>query len=330
MTGRHTIAIWASVSVGIILAILLVVRHFRPHTDVSLIMTGSVVKRDVDTRKESPIADVEIIAINGTVVTQAKSDFSGFFKIALPAGADPSQSVTVRFRHPDYDPVDLNAPTGGKLYVIRMMPIHGELEAELNEAEVGVSNVLVRYSTETTSTENIGTGVKTFQIVNTGNVPCNQRLPCSPDGKWKAAIDSASLDAGDGNVFHDARVSCIAGPCPFTRVELDSFSKPARNIKVSVRNWSDTTTFLLQAEVFHTQLGDTVRKAYPVIFGRSLNFTLPANARGQAIEADLNKTQITFILAPNPELSWADCKVRVESKQTKVYRCELKPGYQFQ
>ena len=115
-----------------------------------------------------------------------------------------------------------------------------------------------------------------------------------------------------------------------TTVELNGFSKPARNIKVSVRNWSDTTTFLLQAEVFNTQLRDTVRMAYPVIFGRSLNFTLPADARGPTIEAELNRTQITFILAPNPKLSWTDCEVRVESNKAKDYRCELKPGYQFQ
>jgi len=330
MTSRRTIAIWVSVSLGIILTILLVVRHSRNHIDVSLILTGSVIKQNADTRKESPIADVEIIALDGSVVRQAESDFSGFFKIVLPAGIDPDQSITLRFRHPDYEPVDLNTTAGEKLYVIRMIPIHGEDEAELNKAEVGVSNVQIRYSTEATSTENIGTGVKTFQIVNAGNVPCNERFPCSPDGKWKATIDSATLDAGDGNVFQDARVSCIAGPCPFTRVELNGFSKPARNIKVSVRNWSNTTTFLLQAEVFHTQLRDTVHKAYPVIFGRSLNFTLPADARGPTIEAELNRTQITFILAPNPKLSWTDCEVRVESNKAKDYRCELKPGYQFQ
>jgi hypothetical protein len=225
--------------------------------------------------------------------------------------------------------MDVKTTAGEQLYVIRMIPIHGEVEAELNEAEVSVSDVMVRYSTETTSTENIGTGVKTFQVANTGNVPCNEQYPCSPDGKWKAAIDSASLDAGDGNVFQDARVSCIAGPCPFTKIESDEFSKPTRNIKVSVRNWSDTTTFLLQAEVFHSQFVDTVRKSYPVIFGRSMNFTLPADARGPAIEAELNKTQIVFVLAPSPGLSWADCQVRVESNQAKDYRCELKPGYQF-
>ncbi len=312
------------------MAALLAITISHPHRDVSFILTGSVIKQNADTRKESPIADVEISATNGSFAIRTKSDFTGLFKIIWPPRVDPGPSLTLQFKHPDNHPVDLKTAAGEKLYVVRMIPLHGEVEAELNEAEISVSNVMVRYSTETTSTNNIGTGVKTFQIANTGNVPCNKHYPCSPDGKWKAAIDSADLDAGDGNIFQDARVSCIAGPCPFTKIDFDGFSKPSRNIKASVRNWSDTTTFLLQAEVFHTQFMDTVRKSYPVIFGRSLNFTLPADARGPAIEAELNRTQITFVIAPSPGLSWADCQVRVESNKAKDYRCELKPGYQFQ
>src|SRR5207245_4627380 len=68
---------------------------------------------------------------------------------------------------------------------------------------------------------NIGSAVQVFQIENKGNVPCNGQDPCSPDGKWKAAIGGASLDAGTGNEFRDARVSCIAGPCPFTKIESE-------------------------------------------------------------------------------------------------------------
>jgi hypothetical protein len=210
-----------------------------------------------------------------------------------------------------------------------MIPIHGEVESNLSEAATVVANVQVRYTTEITTTENIGAGVKTFQVVNTGDVPCDRHLPCSPDGKWKAAIDSESLDAGDGNVFQNARVTCIAGPCPFTKLDHDDFSRTARTINVSVRNWSDTATFLLQAEVFHTQVRDIVRKSYPIIFGRSLNFTLPADAEGVTLEAELNGSQIIFPLAPDPKLSWADCKVKIEEKQGRDYRCELKSGYGF-
>jgi hypothetical protein len=215
------------------------------------------------------------------------------------------------------------------LFVVEMAPVHGEVEAALNEKEIMVTNVLVRYSTASTSLENVGSGVKTFQVTNQGNIPCKGQKPCSPDGKWKAAIGSASLDSGDGNLFQNARVSCIAGPCPFTRIDSDGFSRPARTISVSVRDWSDTTTFLLQAEAFRTVANNLIRVSYPVIFGRSLNFTLPANAEGTSLEAEMDGSQIIFPLAPDPVLSWADCNVRVEKQQAKDFRCELKSGYSF-
>jgi hypothetical protein len=329
MTIRRKIAIWVSVSLGIILMIVLMPKRLRRHAGIPLTVVGSIIKQNADTRKESPIADVEISTPSGLAVSNARSDFSGYFKINLSLGIDLGESITLHFRHPDYQPVDLNAIVGDQLYVVPMRPIHGEVESELNEADTVIANVLVRYTMEITTTENIGTGVKTFQVVNTGNVPCYQHLPCSPDGKWKAAIDSTSLDAGDGNVFQNARVSCIAGPCPFTKIDFDDFFRTARTIRVSVRNWSNTTTFLLQAEVFHTQVRDIVRNSYPVIFGRSLNFTLPADAEGVAMEAEMNGSRIIFPLTPDPALSWADCKVKIEKNQARDYRCELKPGYRF-
>jgi hypothetical protein len=142
-------------------------------------------------------------------------------------------------------------------------------------------------------------------------------------------VGGASLDAGEGNVFRNARVTCIAGPCPFTRVDSDGFSAGGRNIKVLIRSWSDTATFVLQADVSRTQVGDIVRESAPVIFGRSMNFTLPAKAEGPSIEAEMNGSRIVFPLGPTPVLSWAECNVRVEKNQVKDYRCELKPGYRY-
>jgi hypothetical protein len=329
MTSKRKIAIWAAVPFGMILIFALIFKPLPRHTRLPLTVVGSVIKLDVDTRKQSPIADVEISAPAELAAGNAKSDFSGYFKINLPSELDPGESVVLHFRHPDYRPVDLNVVVNGQLNIVRMIPIHGEVESSLSEADTVVANVQVRYTTEITTTENIGAGVKTFQVVNAGGVPCYQHLPCSPDGRWKAAIDSASLDAGDGNVFQHARITCIAGPCPFTTVDHDDFSRTARTINVSVRNWSDTATFLLQAEVFHTQVRDIVRKSYPIILGRSLYFTLPADAEGVTLEAELNGSQIIFPLAPNPALSWADCKVKIEEKQGMDYRCELKSGYGF-
>jgi len=329
MASGHKMAIWVSIAAGMILLSVLLVRNIHHLIRDSISVVGSVMKQGTDTRTQSPIANVEISAPAELGTANARSDFSGYFKINLPAGTDSGQTILLHFSHPDYRPMDLYVPLNGQLTIVRMIPIHSEVESSLSASSELVSNVRVRFTTEITTTENIGAGVKIFQVVNTGGVPCSPNLPCSPDGKWKAAIESASLDAGDGNVFQHARVICIAGPCPFTKIDRDNFSQTARTITVSVRNWSDTATFLVQGEVFHTQVQDIIRRAYPIIFGRSLNFTLPADAQGVTMEADLNGTQIIFPLAPDPALSWADCIMKIEKEQGKDFRCELRSGFNF-
>jgi hypothetical protein len=330
MTGFRKVAIFAFAIICLAAALFggrIAYRRYRK--SLPIILTGAVIRQDNDARKQSPVANAEISSPDGLLVRDAKSDFSGSFKLTLHPGVKMGQTIRLAFRHPDFQPLDVKEMLRDKLFVIRMTPLHDEVEAKLNEAEVVIGNIVVRYSTEATKTENIGSAVKTFEVVNAGNVPCAQQLPCSPDGKWKASEASASLDAGEGNVFRDARVTCISGPCPFTRIYSDEFSRGGRNIKVSVRNWSDTTTFLFQAEVFRSQLDSIIRRSYPVIFGRAMNFTLPSTAEGPSIEAELNGGLIVFPLGPNPVLSWANCQVRVEKNQARDYRCELKGGYRF-
>jgi hypothetical protein len=330
MASKRKIAIIvgfaAALSATAITAI--VVRSHKVKPRASFIQ-GAVVKHESDAKNESPIEGVEVSAADGLAAHDVKTDFSGYFRLALNPQVAEGQPVMLNFQHPDYLPVTLHASAGDNLYVVNMAPVHGEAEAALSEKQVAVSNVLVRYSTASMTSQNIGTGEKTFQVVNQGNVPCEPQKPCSPDGQWKASIGSASMDAGEGNIFQDGRVSCIAGPCPFTKVVIDSFSRPARVISVSVLGWSDTTTFLLQAEVYRAESSNLVRMTYPVIFGRSLNFSLPPDAQGPTLEAEMDGSQIIFPLAPNPILSWADCSVRSEKKQGKNYRCELKAGYSF-
>jgi hypothetical protein len=326
MTGRRKIAILlgATAGLGILMAVLIVIHREKP-----IVLKGAVIRQDPDPRKELPIADVEITEVNGLALGSAKSDSSGFFSLTLRPLLRRGRPITLQLRHPDYQPLTLNEFIGDKIYMIRLVPMAHKTRTDSDHADFVVGNVRVRYSMKTTSAANIGSAVKTFQAVNVANVPCNGHPPCSPDGKWKAATGSASLDAGAGNEFHNARASCIAGPCPFTRITIDGFSRDGRNINVSVLDWADTTTFLLEAEVFHPMEGDIVRQSYPVIFGQTVNFTLPAAAEGVSIEAELNGAPIVFPLGPNLYLSWADCNARVNSDQTKVYRCELKPGYKF-
>jgi hypothetical protein len=327
MTSRRKIAIYAFVIAalaGALVGVVVAVRKARPIT-----INGAVLSQDADPQKQLPIADVQITGTDGSAVGSSKSDSSGFFSLTLRRGLRRRQPLTLHFRHADYQPLDLNEFVADKIYIARMLPIPRKNRVDAGHADVGIANVRVRYSVKSTAEADIGSAVKTFDVVNTGNVLCKGHHPCSPDGKWKAALASASLDAGEGNQFRNARVSCIAGPCPFAKVEFEDLSRGARRVNVSVRDWSDTTTFLMEAEVVHPMVSDIVRESYPVIFGRALNFSLPSLAEGPSIEAEVNGESIVFPLGPNLFLSWADCHVRVDTDQAKAYRCELKPGYRF-
>jgi hypothetical protein len=77
-------------------------------------------------------------------------------------------------------------------------------------------------------------------------------------------------------------------------------------------------------------VSDMVRHSYPVIFGGSMNFTLPPGAQGPSIEAEMNGLDIVFPLGPKLILSWANCSVEFSPDQTKLYRCKLRPGFRFE
>jgi hypothetical protein len=291
-------------------------------------LKGAVLRRAPDPNGQLPLADVQITAINALGSGKARSDSSGYFAITLPKGLRRRQQVVLQLHRDGYEPLKVNDFIGDKLYVEEMVPLHPEMNIPSASAQA-ISNARIRYTVKSTTEANIGSAVRTFQAINAGNTPCGNRPPCGPGNRWKAGTGALSLDAGEGNVFRNARVSCIAGPCPFTRIEHETFSQDHRHFDVAVMNWSDTTTFLVEAEVMHPMNSDLVRETYPVIFGRALNFSLPASAEGPSIEAEVQGEPIVFPLGPDLYLRWADCSVVVDRDQSKNYRCELKPGYRF-
>jgi hypothetical protein len=292
-------------------------------------LRGAVLVRNSDPRKESPIPDVEVTASMGTISTATRTAASGYFSLQLRRWARGGQPVTLKFRHAGYLPMDLEETVSDEIYIVRMVPIATKAEPEPNQPATAIANVMIRYSMKTTAAVSVGSAVKTFEVPNTGNLPCHKGAPCSPDGKWKASVTSTELDAGEGNEFRNVRLSCIAGPCPFTKVDVDGYSDGGNKIHVGIRNWSDTTTFLLEAEVYHPMESDVVRESHPAIFGRTLNFSVPATAQGPSIEADVNGDPVVFPLGPSLCLSWADCAVTADKDQNKTYRCALKGNYQF-
>jgi hypothetical protein len=337
MTGKKIVWAMIAVAAAVVIALFLRAHWLRSIPALrSITIEGAVMRRDADTKKELPIAGVAITASDGVKNATTQSDASGYFKLVLQRGVLSDKPVMVSFQHPSYEPLDLNVQTGrletqDKLYIAAMVPVPAKTAAGPRHPEKVVSNIQVRYTTNSRTETNVGSAVKTFQVVNKGNVPCNHQSPCSPDGKWKASVETASLDAGTDNTFDNVRASCIAGPCPFTRIDSSGFIHGGRNIRVSALNWSDTATFLMEAEVYHAAISSNVRELYPVIFGRTLNFTLPPTQEGVSLEAEVDGSPMVFPLGPNLNLSWATCTVRTgtDMEKTTVYRCELKPDYRF-
>ncbi len=335
------IFIWGFIVVAVVMVLGLLLsqraQHLRSLASAQTIpIAGAVIQRDANPNRELPIAGVAITASDGVKTATAQSDAAGYFHLVLQKAVLSDRPVTVSFRHDGYEPLDLTVETGRlavpkKLYVAAMIPLPQKAEAKSAAPQVVVANIRVRYTINDRNQINVGSAFKTFEVVNQGNVPCNRQSLCSPDGKWKAASNSVSLDAGQDNSYGNIRASCIAGPCPFTRIDSNGFIHGGRYIKVSALNWSDTATFLLEAEVYHTAIDAEVRELYPVIFGRTVNFTLPPTQEGVSLEAELDSSPMVFPLGPELSLSWATCTVRMgmEEEKTAVYRCELKPGYRF-
>ncbi len=71
----------------------------------------------------------------------------------------------------------------------------------------------------------------------------------------------------------------LRDPVLLRKIDSERSSKAGQIITVDARNWSDTATFLIEAEVLHTMPTSAAHEFFPVIFGRELSFTLAGDRR---------------------------------------------------
>lgn len=325
-----TRAKWTTVGVtlAIVVAgvtILLIDRREPPGLEF---VSGAVLTADTNPQRQRPVAEARVSAGIGDVSVEGTTNESGLFNLTIDPPVPPDLPISLKVEHQDYHTFEASGLMATQLHLVRLRPVPSA-SVETDGPEVTIANVRVRYTFKSETTVEIASLARTFEIANAANVPCDDQDPCSPDARWKATVDGFSLDAGSGRQFRNVRVSCLAGPCPFTRVESDDFSRGGQMIQGSVRNWSDTVTYLVEAEVAQAIASDLVRHAYPVIFERFMNFTLPPGAHGPSIEAELDGEGIIFPLGPQLRLSWATCRLDRRDDGTRIYRCELKPGFEF-
>lgn len=327
MTRAHKIEAVVSVVTALLLTVgILAIIRWQKQKPIAL--HGAIIIQNADPRKQLPIGGVAVSADDPSH-SEAKSDSSGFFVLNLPKPIHRGRPIVLYFRHPQYRPLDLHDYVGNQLYIVRMVPVESS-RASNDQPIVKIANVRIRYTVKGMSEVNVGSAVKTFEVANKGDVPCKNQHPCSPDGRWKATLSAATLDAGAGNQFRNTRASCIAGPCPFTRIESDRPSQNGQVLTLQVRNWSDTATFLMEAEVVRPMATQMEHWSYPAIFGDGLSFTLPASAESVSMEADLDGQTIVFPIGPALLLSWATCDDGTNPDQGRIFRCTLRSGYRFQ
>jgi hypothetical protein len=147
MSTRKTTVIWTIVVFGILAAVSTAILVYRR---LPVVLRGAVLQADSDPNKQLPLADVEITAIGSSSHASSKSNPAGFFRLTLPKGLHSHQPVTLQFRRKDYEPLDLNDFIGDKVYVVRMVPIHQDVNSA-SHPESAVSNTRRRYSLKTTT-----------------------------------------------------------------------------------------------------------------------------------------------------------------------------------
>ncbi|HEX4167547.1 MAG TPA: carboxypeptidase regulatory-like domain-containing protein [Bryobacteraceae bacterium] len=296
------------------------------------LLTGVTLIEDKDPKNQLPVADADVSATRGTEIVRTKSDSTGLWRLTLPPETNNSQRppspIRLSFKHSGYQPVDIAVYGSDKIFIARLTPIAQLVNAASRQSDVLIANVKVRYSEKASYTSDTGSIVNQLEVPNQGGYPCNGHTPCSPDGKWKASERSFTIDA-QGNELRRTRLSCIAGPCPFSKITSQELVDQGRTLKITILNWSDTVTYLLEAEVARTVLSDMIRQSYPALFGDSMTFTLPKTAEGPSIEAELGRQDIVFPLGPDLIVSWANCTEKPGQNDSKLFRCDLKPGYRF-
>ncbi len=327
------IALWVGICAAAATVTLVVVLRYTHWAPRMVTREGAVTRRDRDPRNQLPVAGTVITASDSKSSVTTVSGDTGYFNIQFPQRIWPREMVNLAFRHPDYKPLDETLLIGihvnvNQPYVIRMTSTAAPPPAP-KPHPTKIDDVRIRYTINDRTETDVGAVVKVFEVANKGSTPCQEGDLCSPDGLWKEAKSSVTLDAGAGNIFRNVRASCIAGPCPFTRIDSSGFNRDAQKIVVSAVNWSDTATFLVEAEVYQESIVSKLRLAYPVIYGRDLHFTAPPTAEGVTIEAEVGGTLTVFPLGPDLYMGWGICNSRKGRNNDTIYQCELKPAYSF-
>src|ERR1700761_3537671 len=186
-----TIAVSAAALTG--LFFFLRAHHLREISDrLSILIEGAVIQHDADPNRQLPISDVLVTASDGTRTATGQTDASGYYKLVLTKRVLSELPITVTFQHAGYEPGEITIPTArfqtaNELHVVALEPIgpprvqKASTSVPATKPPMVVSDIRVRYTVNNRSENNVGSATRTFEVVNKGDIPCEQKSLCSPD-----------------------------------------------------------------------------------------------------------------------------------------------------
>jgi hypothetical protein len=198
-----------------------------------ILIQGAIMRSDAKPSNRSVIKDVEVDYQEDGIEKHAMTNQSGGFNILLGSKLKAGDLLTLRFHKHCYQDFSDTISVAAVPYPRYLWP-----ELDQNCIDPAITALSLEF-------RNVGIMQATLQITTRGSVPC-QKSPCSPDNKWQAAQGSVSLDAGGDNSFSGGTFGCVAGPCPFSEIVADNFSKGGTRISGEAKTWSDDVTYVLK------------------------------------------------------------------------------------
>jgi hypothetical protein len=81
-------------------------------------------------------------------------------------------------------------------------------------------------------------------------IDCDHRSPCSPDGKWWAAITPLVITAAADQEVRNPVVSCRGSTCGFLEIMSTAVAADGHSATAQVKTWSNSVTLTYTAEIW--------------------------------------------------------------------------------
>ena len=98
-----------------------------PNPLAPVTLMGAVLRQDDNPRNQTPLANVTVTAVDGSVAVHGKSNSSGLFTVSIRPRLSDRRRIVLVFDTPGYQPLSMTVfYPADRLYIARMQPLTRE------------------------------------------------------------------------------------------------------------------------------------------------------------------------------------------------------------